>query len=141
MITGSVTTVHGVAMRNWTLGLGIGMEGYERWRTFPVFGSVSYYFRGPTSNGVFVTFNAGHSFGKLLMDDERIHVTDTKGGPMVNPMIGYHISANRVGLSLAAGYKMQRMAGRYRDSFGGTLTYTVEERMDRFFFQLGISIP
>lgn len=141
MITGSVTTVHGVAMRRWTIGMGIGMEGYERWRTIPVFGSMSYYFRGPTSNGVFVGFNAGHSFGKLLMDDERIHVTDTQGGPMVNPMIGYHISANSVGLSVAAGYKMQRMTGRYSDSFSGVLTYTFEERLDRFFFQLGISIP
>lgn len=140
LVGGSVTTVHGVAAGHWTIGAGIGIEGYERWRTVPLFGSLSYHFCGPEESGVFLSFNAGHGFGRLLKTQEGIDVDMTKGGPMINPMIGYQISASKFNISLSAGYKQQQMEGHYRSAFGGVYTYTIEETMDRFFFQLGFGI-
>ena len=139
LITGSVTTVHGITVGKWAVGAGVGIEGYERWRTVPVFGSLSYYFH-PASTGMFITFEAGHGFGRLLWANEGIDIRDTKGGPMISPMIGYYISAHKVGLSVAAGYKMQRMTGHYRDRSINILSYTIEETMESFYLRLGVSI-
>jgi len=140
LVTGSVTTVHGVALGHWTIGAGIGIEGYERWRTVPLFGSLSYHFCGPTASGVFLSFNAGHGFGRLLENQDGLEVDTTKGGPMVNPMIGYQITASKFNISLAAGYKRQQMGGNYVDTFNGSFSYSIEETMDRFLFQLGLGI-
>ena len=40
LVTGSVSTVHGVDAGKRSVGAGIGEEGYERWRTVPVFGGL-----------------------------------------------------------------------------------------------------
>lgn len=140
LVTGSVSTVHGVAAGKWTIGAGIGMEGYERWRTVPVFGALSYYFRGPANNGMFLSFNAGHGFGRLLKTQEVIEPGETKGGPMINAMVGYQISTSKFSVNIAAGYKQQRMQGNYQMTFNNAVTYSIKETMDRFMLQLGFSV-
>jgi hypothetical protein len=140
LVGGSLTSVHGIAIGVWTIGVGSGIEGYERWRVIPLFGSLTCHFRGYTRNSMFLSFNVGHSYGRLLLKTiDGIDLGDTKGGSLINPMIGYQLSGNKWNLYLSAGYKRQEIAGNYGSS-GSPFRYSIDERIERFMFQIGFGI-
>ena len=58
---------------------------------------------------------------------------------MISPVAGYQIAAGKVLVNLSAGYKMQKMKGDYT-GFWTPLRYTLEERAERFVFQIGIGL-
>jgi hypothetical protein len=137
LVTGSATTVHGIGIRHWALGAGAGVEGYERWRTVPIFGSLSYFFNDAHGNGVFLQLSAGHSICWLLSPNESIHVDGTRGGFMFSPVAGYQIAAKKLLVNISAGYKMQKMRGTYRGDWI-PLLYTLDEQAERFVFLIGV---
>lgn len=137
LVTGSVATTHGISWRRWSLGAGVGIESYERWRTVPVFGSLSYYFRGAREKGVYLQFNAGYSFSRLLDPGGDLTMGKTEEGPMFSPVVGYQIAKGRLFVNISAGYKTQKLSGTYWNSWA-PLTYTIREQADRFVFQIGV---
>lgn len=139
LVTGSLTTAHGISTGGFALAAGAGLEGYERWRTVPLFGSMSYYFRGARRKGMFLQLNGGHAICRLLTADEGINIEGTKGGVMFSSTVGYQIVSNRLLVNIAAGYKMQNMRGSYSSPWS-PLAYTIDERTDRFIFQIGFGI-
>lgn len=139
LVTGSLTTIHGVSRSPWALGAGVGIEGYERWRTVPIFGSLSYHFRGAGEKGLFLQLNAGHAICRLLTANEGIHVDGTRGGPMISSVAGYQIAAGKLLVNISAGYKMQKMSGTYWGPWD-PFRYTINEHAERFIFQIGVGL-
>lgn len=139
LVTGSLLTIHGVSVGGFVLGIGAGLEGYERWRTVPTFGSMSYHFRGARNKGLFIQLNGGHSTCWLLTPREDIDADGTKGGPTFSSTLGYQIASNNFLLNIAAGYKVQKMRGSYTSPWQ-PLQYTIDETANRFIFQIGFGI-
>lgn len=139
MVTGSLLTSHGVSIGKLALAAGVGLEGYERWRTVPIFGSLSYHFRGARRDGLFLQVNGGHAICRLLTDNEGININGTKGGAMFSSTLGYQIAAKNLLVNIAAGYKMQKMHGNF-SGFLQPLAYTIDEKANRFIFQIGFGI-
>ena len=139
LVTGSVTTIHGISVGSVAVGVGVGVEGYQRWRTVPIFGSVSYYPHGARESGLFFQVNAGHSICRLLNQDQGmdIEVEDARGGFMFSPMLGYQVVTGKLTVDISAGYKMQKMGARYSAGWL-PLAYTIDEQADRFMFQIGV---
>lgn len=141
IMTGSLTMSHGVAIGRWSLGAGTGVEGYERWRTMPVYGSLTYHAREPGRNGVYVQMNVGHSFGWWRQSTtEGIVYEDHPGGLMINPMIGYQLAGEKINVFLSAGYKHQRISYAYGIEWWEQVHYRVDEKLSRFYFQIGLGI-
>jgi len=138
-LTASITTIHGIAMHRWRLGVGVGIESYEVWRTVPVFGSLSFDFGKIKNNALYVQANAGYAFGHRLERVEGASNENDEGGLMLNPMIGYRIEANKVNVFIAAGYKLQRVDYSFDWIWGWPYVSTdMTEEFNRFTFQIGV---
>lgn len=137
MVTGSVTTIHGISLGQVALGVGVGLEGYERWRTVPIFGSLSYYPNGARESGAFLQLDAGHAICRLLTAAEEVEIDGSRGGFMFSSTLGYQLAVGKLLVNLSAGYKMQKMRGHFTGVWS-PLRYTIEEQADRFVFQIGV---
>jgi hypothetical protein len=140
LVTGSLTTIHGIAMRNWAIGIGTGIEGYERWRIIPVFASMTYNFGTLRDNDIFVQLDAGHSFGRWLQPVDGVAYEDRPEGLMINSMVGYQIAKGKLKVYISAGYKLQRLNYAYRIEWWDTIHYNVKENLNRFFLQIGFGL-
>lgn len=139
--TGSLSTVHGVCIRKFRIGLGIGLEGYDNWRVMPFFGSVSFDFATVRKNAFYVQLNTGHALGWRRQGVQWATEVDERGGWMFNPMIGYRIRDNKYSFFIAAGHRLQRTTYAYTFSLWDNWhRYTLDEEMNRFFIQLGFGL-
>lgn len=140
-MTASLTTVHGIAFGKWKVGVGLGVEGYENWRTYPFFGSVSFDFGKVNNNVFYLQLNVGQSLAKRLERAEGVFNEEEQGGLMFNPMLGYRISTNKMSICLAAGYKLQRLEyefdGYWNWQYGH---HQMSQEYNRFMLQLGIGL-
>lgn len=137
-ITGSFTTTHGVSLDRWRVGVGIGIEGHENWRTIPIFLSGSFDFGRIRNNALYLQMNGGYAFARYLKKIEGATNAEEDGGLMLNPMIGYRLDAGKVDIAFAAGYKLQRVDYSFDWIWGWPYSTKVEEEFHRFVFQVGI---
>ena len=140
LITGTATTIHGISVGHLAVGAGVGIEGYERWRTVPIFGSLTYFLKDARASGMFLQINAGHSVCRLIVPDEGFQVDGTRGGFMFSTVAGYQIAAGKLLVNLSAGYKLQNMRGAYKNGQLPNLNFTLDEQADRFVFQIGVGL-
>jgi hypothetical protein len=123
------------------VGVGLGVEGYEGWRTYPFFGSVSFDFGKVKDNAFYLQLNAGQSFGRRQERVEGVFNVDEQGGLMFNSMLGYRISTNKLNICIAAGYKLQRLEyefdGYWNWQYGH---HSISQEFNRLMLQLGIGI-
>jgi hypothetical protein len=140
-MTASLTTTHGIAFGKWKVGVGLGVEGYEGWRTYRFFGSVSFDFGKVKNNAFYLQLNAGKSLGRKLEEVEGVFNEDEQGGLMFNSMLGYRISTNKVSVCIAAGYKLQRLEYEFDGYWGWQYGHhSISQEFNRFMLQLGIGI-
>jgi len=148
----SVNTVHGVRYKRFTAGIGTGYDAYKDWNTLPVFGSISYDFLRIKNDAFFVQFNGGYAWAFYSpRSDSYYNDYDSKGGRMLNPMIGYrfHVS-NKVRLYISAGYKFQRINYEFANNWymydmmpGANYlppVTKVQRDMDRVVVQIGFGL-
>jgi len=138
-LTASLSTTHGIAMHRWRLGVGVGIEGYDGWRTVPIFGSISFDFGKIKNNALYIQTNAGYAFGHRLEKIEGVINEKDEGGLMLNPMLGYRMESERFNVSIAAGYKLQQT--EYSFEWGGWWPYVttdMTEDFNRFTLQIGV---
>ena len=136
-ITGSLTTIHGISTGPLAAGVGVGIEGYQRWRTVPIFGSMSLHFRGARESGAFIQLDLGHSICTLLPLTEGARVQDREGGFMLNALGGYQVAAGKVLITFSGGYKMQKLRGDYTARWL-LVDYDLEEDANCLFVQIGV---
>ena len=140
-ITASVTTIHGITFGRWRVGLGLGLEGYEDWRTYPFFGSVSFDFGKVKDNTFYLQLNAGQSIARRQERIEGVFNEDEQGGLMFNSLLGYRISTNKMSVNIAAGYKLQRLDYEFDGYWGWQYGHhQMSQEYNRFMVQLGIGI-
>jgi hypothetical protein len=139
------STVHGVRIRNFRLGGGIGYDSYQRWRTMPFFGAVSLDIARLRENNLFLMLNGGYSTGWFRPQSEFEPEHSRARGVMINPSVGYRIKAGKWNVSVAAGYKWQRLhyttsSSYYWDYYGGWGNTEVKEKIERLVIQMGFGI-
>jgi hypothetical protein len=139
------STIHGVQINHFRLGAGLGYDSYQRWRTLPVFGALSFDIARLKENNLFVMVNGGYSTAWFRRQSEFEPRQSRAGGVMINPSVGYRIKAGKWNVSIAAGYKWQRLRyttsspyywGYYSD-WGDT---EVMEKIERLVIQMGFGI-
>lgn len=137
--TFSFMTMHGIRVSPAVkLGLGMGMDVYTDWRLFPLVAGVTFDHER-RRNSVYVQVNAGHAWGRYLLQDNWWGNDFTqRGGFTVNPMLGYRMGNERIRIYVQAGYKFQLAQTRAENVWGwGGNTVNREYELNRFVFQMG----
>lgn len=126
-ITSSFSTIHGIRMNSVAIGLGIGYDDYNRanlsdpmgynyymrWKSVPLFLSLSADWGRVRNNALFFQLNGGYSFIRPMKRKEMNIVDDSDGGVMINPSVGYRINAGKHRIYIGGGYKVQWNRYRY----------------------------
>jgi hypothetical protein len=135
----AASMIHGLRIKNLSVGLGIGYDAYPEWRTLPVFGSVGYDFARVKKNKLFLQLNGGRSKNWNPQPDDSAFIYADEGGWIVHPVVGYRISSESFSLYLTAGYKFQKIqygqSNRWWNNNG--IKTTVERNIERISIQLG----
>jgi hypothetical protein len=138
-LTASLTTTHGIVMKRWRIGVGVGIEGYDDWRTVPLYVTGSFDFGRVNDNWLYLQMNGGHAFARYINEIEGASNGEENGGLMLNPMIGYRMNARKFNVSVAAGYKLQRVDYSFDWIWGWPATTTqIDEEFHRFMFQVSV---
>jgi hypothetical protein len=138
-LTGSLTTTHGIAMKRWRLGVGVGIEGFDDWRTVPLFVTGTFDFGRINNNWLYLQMSGGHAFGRYLKKIEGTSNGEENGGLMLNPMIGYRMNAGKFNVSIAAGYKLQQLDYSFDWTWGWPGAATViDGEYHRVMLQIGV---
>ncbi len=128
--TASFSTVHGIRVKGFVLGLGTGYDDYNRadlsdqmgydyymrWKVVPVFLSLSADWAKIRENALFLQVNGGYSFIRPIKRDNANVVENSEGGLMLNPSLGYRIYSGKHRIYIGAGYKVQRNKYGYNPS-------------------------
>ena len=140
-ITGSITMIHGTKVKKWRFGIGVGLEGYQEWRTLPVFFSFTFDFGAMERSALYLQLNAGYAHGWMVQDEpEGLIRSDQRAGPMLNTMFGYRIIDEKYNFTVAIGHKLQQTRYTYEYEWWNQNRVTVERDINRFFIQLGFGI-
>jgi len=114
--TFSAATVQGITIgKKFRTGIGLGFDSYQNWQTIPLYGMASWDLIGnKTKNALFVQINYGWAHPWFVRDGSYANYSsdpfsNVAGGRMLNPQIGYRIKYYNLKLSMAIGYKFQRM--------------------------------
>jgi hypothetical protein len=114
--TFSAATVHGITIgKKARTGIGLGFDSYQNWQAFPLYGMVSWDLIGnKNKNALFVQMAYGWAHPWFVRDGVySSYNTDpfssVKGGKMFNPQMGYRLRYHDLKLSVAIGYKFQRI--------------------------------
>lgn len=154
----TISTVHGLRMKRFSFGIGIGYDDYSRntidyylyqpaiydnWRSMPVFAAVSYDWLSLKNGALFLQVNAGYAKMWERRTGEIDRASDVKGGFLFNPMTGVRINAANMRLYILAGYKIQRNSYKFDD--GGIWSYpgrliSIEESLGRAVIKIGFGI-
>jgi hypothetical protein len=136
----SVSTTHGVRIKRFAVGAGVGFDSYGRWETASIFGVASYDFVKIKNNAFYLQFAAGHSNANKVETEEWWSDYKESGGLMINTMLGYRITARHFSLYIQAGHKFQEAHYSYNpqpwSSTWGSTNF-VDEEINRVVFQLG----
>ncbi len=115
-LTFSATTVHGITIgRKLRAGLGLGFDSYQNWQTLPIYGVASWDLIGnKNKNAVFLQMAYGWAHPWFIRDGAYGSYTSdpfsgASGGRTINPQIGYRMKYYNLKLSMAVGYKFQRI--------------------------------
>jgi len=114
--TFSAATVQGITIgKKIRTGIGLGFDSYQNWQSLPLYGMISWDLIGnKNKNAVFVQMAYGWVHPWFVKDGAYAsYVADpfsnVKGGRMINPQIGYRLRYYNLKLSVAIGYKFQRI--------------------------------
>src|SRR5258706_4796698 len=115
-VTFSFATTHGVTIgKKLRTGVAVGFDSYTNWQTSPIYAVVSWDLIGnKNGNAVYLQMEYGWSHPWFVRNGSYSYYnTDpfigVSGGKMINPSIGYRIKYYNLKMSLAVGYKFQRI--------------------------------
>lgn len=138
----TLSMVHGVRVKRFSFGAGIGLDSYLDWKTMPLFGSVSFDFGKVKNNSFYVQCNAGYAEAWRIKQEEwRPSGYHEYGDMMISSLIGYRISKERFSLYMQAGHKFQGAHSSYHtelwSGFAPQSSFYVDEEMNRLVIQIG----
>jgi hypothetical protein len=137
----TVSLIQGVRHKRFAFGAGVGYDSYAEWRTFPIFGSVTYDLSKVSSNKLFIQFNAGYSKAWNPTRGEFGLRYEDKGGPIFHPLFGYRIQKGNIALYMTVGYRFQRLTSEWTERFWGwgnsPNKFTERRDIERLSVQIG----
>ncbi len=142
----SVTTalVQGVRYHTFSIGVGVGYDGYLNWQVLPVFASLGWDFAERKDHAWFVQVSTGYSKAWNAFEEQQQLYFRDEGGFFYHPAIGYRLHQGKLTIYLTAGYKLQRLhykvAPRWSGWGGAGLRSSVEQDMERLSIQMGIGL-
>jgi hypothetical protein len=141
----TLSMVHGVRLKRFAFGAGIGLDSYLDWKTLPVFGSVSFDFGKVKNNAFFIQCNAGYAEAWRIKSDEWYPSGYHEyGDVMISSVIGYRIMKERFSLYMQAGHKFQEAHSSYHfdpwSSYYPQSSLFVDEEMNRIVVQIGFGL-
>ncbi|HTI10872.1 MAG TPA: hypothetical protein VL832_20015 [Puia sp.] len=140
---GQFQTINGAANKSWFVGLGLGLD-YYRFRSLPIFLSVTRELRPAKKNGLFLTLDAGYNYAVYHRPGSYYSpgfiTSEFNPGPYWNAGLGYRynistIHRNRALLAMV-GYSYKELkedAKTYPES-------TFDYRNRRWSFKIGIAL-
>jgi hypothetical protein len=137
------STIHGAQFGPVRVGLGTGFDSYQRWRALPVYSFTSFDFVKIKSNALFVSCAIGYSKAWYREQYDYEPKYSSGEGIVVNPLVGYRITADKWRIYVSTGYKFQRVNySRTSDYYSwssvpNTSRYSVQEDINRIVFQIG----
>jgi hypothetical protein len=141
-ISGSLSLVNGIKWKQWHAGIGIGLDGYDDWRFFPVFTSLTLDLSKKGGNSVFLQLNTGYSFGQYVpLNNPGFDGYKDYGGFMMNPMIGYRVKVDKYSFCVSAGHKFQKASYGYTsNSSWAPWEYETKTKLNRFIIQMSFGL-
>jgi hypothetical protein len=123
------------------VGAGIGYDNYDMIRMMPIFIRTSYNLNR-NAHSPYIFLDTGYSFARGKDEEPQgITYTDVDGGLMIHPGFGYIFAADKVSISLYAGYKIQSSKTSFTiDNWWGGPEDTVLEERTRQRFTLGFNV-
>jgi hypothetical protein len=141
------STIHGVQLKKWRLGGGLGFDSYQRWRAVPLSAVASFDIAHFKNSYLSVVLNGGYSKAWYRQTEEYEPDLDVKGGPMISSSIGYRIIADKWNINVSAGYRWQRINFKYSpqywywsDNGASSTVYSVTEDIQRLVIQIGFGL-
>lgn len=148
------TTIHGIQVKRWRLGAGIGYTSFGPIRAMPYFGSVTYNLYGKKrKNGFFVEYNYGgaHAWLASVLDRNNF-LKDVEASGFSQVSLGYALHYEKLRIAAQAGFQTLKTLRRYE--YGGGYFYPlptqdffvppneelVEYETNRFFVAISIGI-
>lgn len=140
-ITISVSTLHGVRYKSFFGGLGIGYDAYNEWRLVPFFASLGVEAEGKKQNFLFFQLQAGYALARNIpVENFQVTRYKSKGGGMVNPMVGYRIKKENVSFYFMTGYKFQRLDYETEVWWRSNAATNVKREIQRITFHIGFGL-
>lgn len=139
----SISMIHGIRYQRFSLGVGVGYDGYEDWRTLPVFTGLSYDFIRRPGHAFFLEMNTGYSKAWRQRHDELQQEYTAAGGYFYHPSIGYRAGSGTVSIHISAGYKIQNVQYELHPWWRGWYPQgqaTVFQTMERLTLLIGIGL-
>lgn len=141
----TLSMVHGVRVKRFAFGAGIGLDSYLDWKTLPVFGSVNFDFGKVKNNAFFVQCNVGYAEAWRIKRDEWYPSGYHEyGDVMISSLIGYRITMEKFSLYMQAGHKFQTAHSSYHSepwsAFAPQSSLFVDEKMNRLVVQIGFGL-
>ena len=142
----SGSVVQGIRLKNLSLGAGIGIEGYDFYKTTPLFGVLSYDFalhRRKKGQGLFLQLQYGYAWANRLEDvGPWVAYYKDFGGKYFSPLLGFRWgTGSRMRMYFLVGYNRQIAGYEYGyEVWGGRRIFHYEEKFSRAVFKIGLGI-
>lgn len=142
-LTASAYLINGVQLsKRFSVGVGIGADSYQQWKTMPLFLHLSEKIAG-NKNALLLQLNMGHAWAWFDRQEYTLPNYKQEGGLMVHPAITYQIGLEKWNLNFSVGYKNQpaRYSYRYDYQTSQGITYTeynIKNEFNRLVIQIGI---
>ncbi|MCA4898502.1 MAG: hypothetical protein ACK514_18940 [Bacteroidota bacterium] len=141
-INASAYLINGIQFtKRLQVGVGIGADSYQQWKTMPLFLSVTEKLIGK-KNGLLLQLNVGHAWAWVDRQQYPLPNFSQQGGLMIHPAVVYQIGLEKVNLYFTVGYKRQiaSYSSRYEwETLQGAAYHetTVRNEFNRFVVQIG----
>jgi hypothetical protein len=148
-VTSTISVLNGVAVgKKFRAGIGFGFDSYVGWQTLPAFASLSWdIFGSKDRDALFIQLNYGMSKAWRLKSYRGYGFKSDEGGRIISPQLGYRLKYHHLNLSLAAGFKLQRVFSYYEyptwnwfnnEYQQGTSKSTIKQDMSRFMITMAV---
>ena len=133
----TISTINGIKIRQWFIGIGVGIDNYGAKRSIPLFAAVQKSL-SPKANSFFLYGDAGYNLPWLQEQEKMKNVVDYKqmGGLLYEAGIGYKFKIFRNNyFGLSAGYSFKQVKEKYTGRCWFFETYIPPLQLDNHKFR------
>lgn len=105
----TATLLQGVRYHRFAIGVGVGYDTYDYWKTMPVMAGIGYDFFSKGMHRLALQLNGGYAMAWDTYPREVSSINENDGGNFVHPAINYRLHLDKFTLYFSGGYKFQRL--------------------------------